>query len=151
MHSKVLGSSTRRRCCDTIETIYLHSTKKSHIRTNRSGLLWISYDHEHKYRIHESVRMYPCMSKKTRLIHLELVENMTTEAFLNALRRFFARRRVPQSITCDYSHIFAWRGDLARYHQRYGGEHRSKERTDTTRKRVDSHHALSILAVWILR
>ncbi|KAK6761506.1 hypothetical protein RB195_022540 [Necator americanus] len=35
----------------------------------------------------------------TRLLHLELVSDMTTANLLNALRRFFARRGVPTSIT----------------------------------------------------
>ncbi|EPB66843.1 integrase core domain protein [Ancylostoma ceylanicum] len=51
----------------------------------------------------ESMKAYGCIftCRTTRLLHLELVENMTTEAFLNVLRRFFARRGVPNSITCD--------------------------------------------------
>uniref|UniRef100_A0A7I4Y532 Integrase catalytic domain-containing protein n=1 Tax=Haemonchus contortus TaxID=6289 RepID=A0A7I4Y532_HAECO len=48
--------------------------------------------------------IYTC--RTTRLIHLELVENMTTEAFLNALRRIFARRGVPKTITCDNAPTF---------------------------------------------
>ncbi|KAE9412406.1 hypothetical protein Angca_000261, partial [Angiostrongylus cantonensis] len=35
----------------------------------------------------------------TRLLHLELVHNMSTNALLLALRRFFARRGVPSTIT----------------------------------------------------
>ncbi|KAK6736298.1 hypothetical protein RB195_019150 [Necator americanus] len=37
----------------------------------------------------------------TRLFHLELVSDMTTANLLNALRRLFARRGVPTSITSD--------------------------------------------------
>uniref|UniRef100_A0A7I4Z578 CCHC-type domain-containing protein n=1 Tax=Haemonchus contortus TaxID=6289 RepID=A0A7I4Z578_HAECO len=37
----------------------------------------------------------------TRLLHLELVPDMSTNQLLNALRRFFARRGVPTSITSD--------------------------------------------------
>ena len=37
----------------------------------------------------------------TRLLHLELVQDMTTIELLLALRRFFARRGVPETITSD--------------------------------------------------
>ncbi|VDL84663.1 unnamed protein product [Nippostrongylus brasiliensis] len=37
----------------------------------------------------------------TRLVHLELVPEMSTEHLLHALRRFFARRGIPASITSD--------------------------------------------------
>ncbi|KAK6764243.1 hypothetical protein RB195_024527 [Necator americanus] len=41
-----------------------------------------------------------------RLLHLELVSDMTTANLLNALRRFFARRGVPTSITSDNGPYF---------------------------------------------
>ncbi|KHJ77470.1 hypothetical protein OESDEN_22910, partial [Oesophagostomum dentatum] len=43
----------------------------------------------------------------TRLIHLELVSDNTTTAFVNAMRRFIARRGIPASITCDNAPTFA--------------------------------------------
>ncbi|KAK6762459.1 hypothetical protein RB195_023253 [Necator americanus] len=42
----------------------------------------------------------------TRLLHLELVSDMTTANLLNALRRFFAGRGVPTSITSDNGPYF---------------------------------------------
>ncbi|KIH68608.1 hypothetical protein ANCDUO_01058 [Ancylostoma duodenale] len=39
-------------------------------------------------------------------LHLELVRNNGTTAFLNAVRGFIARRGVPYSITCDNAPIF---------------------------------------------
>ncbi|VDL78098.1 unnamed protein product [Nippostrongylus brasiliensis] len=53
-------------------------------------------------------KVYGCIltCATTRLIHLELVEDMTTQMFLNALRRFFARRGVPKTITCDNAPTF---------------------------------------------
>ncbi|KIH55491.1 integrase core domain protein, partial [Ancylostoma duodenale] len=42
----------------------------------------------------------------TRLLHLELVTDMTTTNLLNALRRFFARRGVPATITSDNGPYF---------------------------------------------
>ncbi|EYB91440.1 hypothetical protein Y032_0206g1994 [Ancylostoma ceylanicum] len=48
--------------------------------------------------------IFTCMV--TRLIHLEMVDSMSTEDFINALRRFVARRGVPDSITCDNAPSF---------------------------------------------
>ncbi|KAK6747886.1 hypothetical protein RB195_000844 [Necator americanus] len=46
-----------------------------------------------------------CMT--TRLIHLDVVSDLTTVAFLHMLRRFFfARRGIPQSITSDNAPTF---------------------------------------------
>lgn len=45
-----------------------------------------------------------CMT--TRLLHLDVVSNLSTIAFLLMLRRFFARRGVPQSITSDNAPTF---------------------------------------------
>ncbi|VDL74292.1 unnamed protein product, partial [Nippostrongylus brasiliensis] len=42
----------------------------------------------------------------TRLIHLDIVQDASTLAFLQALRRFFARRGVPQTITSDNAPTF---------------------------------------------
>ncbi|KHJ89107.1 Pao retrotransposon peptidase [Oesophagostomum dentatum] len=56
----------------------------------------------------ETGKAYGCIftCTTTRLIHLELVPNNGTTAFLNAVRRFIARRGVPQSITCDNAPTF---------------------------------------------
>ncbi|VDL64515.1 unnamed protein product [Nippostrongylus brasiliensis] len=56
----------------------------------------------------ERSKAYGCIltCSTTRLIHLELVEDMTTESFLNALRRFFARRGIPTTITSDNAPTF---------------------------------------------
>ncbi|KAL6722448.1 hypothetical protein Aduo_017573 [Ancylostoma duodenale] len=43
----------------------------------------------------------------TRLIHLELVTDVTTTSFMNALRRFMSRRGIPDSVTCDNAPTFA--------------------------------------------
>ncbi|XP_033229622.1 uncharacterized protein LOC117181164 [Belonocnema kinseyi] len=45
------------------------------------------------------VSIFICMV--TKAIHIEIVEDMTTEAFLGALRRFIGRRGVPQTIYSD--------------------------------------------------
>ncbi|WKY02868.1 hypothetical protein Q1695_016284 [Nippostrongylus brasiliensis] len=43
----------------------------------------------------------------TRLLHLECVPDMSTQQLLNALRRFFARRGVPETITSDNGPYFS--------------------------------------------
>uniref|UniRef100_A0A1I7X086 Integrase catalytic domain-containing protein n=1 Tax=Heterorhabditis bacteriophora TaxID=37862 RepID=A0A1I7X086_HETBA len=55
-----------------------------------------------------SSKVYGCIltCTTTRLIHLELVTDMTTQSFINALRRFIARRGVPSTITSDNAHTF---------------------------------------------
>ncbi|EPB66129.1 integrase core domain protein [Ancylostoma ceylanicum] len=55
-----------------------------------------------------SSKAYGCIftCAVTRLIHLEVVTSMGTTAFLNALRRFFSRRGIPSSITCDNAPTF---------------------------------------------
>uniref|UniRef100_W6NFA3 Zinc finger and Integrase domain containing protein n=1 Tax=Haemonchus contortus TaxID=6289 RepID=W6NFA3_HAECO len=53
-------------------------------------------------------RWYGCIftCTVTRLIHLEMVQSMSTIDFIDALRRFVARRGVPESITCDNAPTF---------------------------------------------
>ena len=58
---------------------------------------------EKKYRNRNTIKAYVavfvCMAIKA--IHLEVVEDLSTEGFLAALRRFIARRGTPKSIHCD--------------------------------------------------
>ncbi|XP_055701637.1 uncharacterized protein LOC129800919 [Phlebotomus papatasi] len=45
------------------------------------------------------VCVYICLT--TRAVHLEMVESLTTDAFIGSLKRFTARRGMPQHIYCD--------------------------------------------------
>ncbi|XGW22020.1 hypothetical protein V3C99_004742, partial [Haemonchus contortus] len=56
----------------------------------------------------EKFKLYGCIftCTVTRLIHLEVVRSMNTNEFINALRRFIARRGLPESITCDNAPTF---------------------------------------------
>lgn len=58
---------------------------------------------EKKYRNKQKIKVYVavfiCMAVKA--VHLETVEDLSTDAFLGALRRFIARRGKPKSIYCD--------------------------------------------------
>uniref|UniRef100_A0A7I4YFQ0 Integrase catalytic domain-containing protein n=1 Tax=Haemonchus contortus TaxID=6289 RepID=A0A7I4YFQ0_HAECO len=55
-----------------------------------------------------TIKLYGCIftCTVTRLIHLEVVRSMATQEFINALRRFVARRGVPETITCDNAPTF---------------------------------------------
>uniref|UniRef100_A0A7I4YZT0 Peptidase A2 domain-containing protein n=1 Tax=Haemonchus contortus TaxID=6289 RepID=A0A7I4YZT0_HAECO len=56
----------------------------------------------------EKISVYGCIftCTVTRMIHLELVLYGTTEKFLNAFRRFVARRGKPQTVICDNAPTF---------------------------------------------
>uniref|UniRef100_A0A7I4Y5U8 Integrase catalytic domain-containing protein n=1 Tax=Haemonchus contortus TaxID=6289 RepID=A0A7I4Y5U8_HAECO len=56
----------------------------------------------------EKISVYGCIftCTVTRMIHLELVLDGTTEKFLNAFRRFVARRGKPQTVICDNAPTF---------------------------------------------
>ena len=45
------------------------------------------------------VAIFICLASKA--IHLEVTHEMTTDSFINALRRFLCRRGVVSSIRCD--------------------------------------------------
>ena len=44
--------------------------------------------------------------KVTRTMHLELTRSMKVESFIQTLRRFIARRRVPKMLISDIAKIF---------------------------------------------
>ncbi|VDL84095.1 unnamed protein product [Nippostrongylus brasiliensis] len=48
----------------------------------------------------------------TRLVHLDIVTDASTTTFIQMLRRFFSRRGVPSSITCDNSPTFSLGGTI---------------------------------------
>ncbi|KHJ89034.1 integrase core domain protein [Oesophagostomum dentatum] len=62
----------------------------------------------------EITKSYGCIfiCMVTRMIHLEVLKSMDTEHFINALRRFAARRGVPESITCDNAPTFVLSSEI---------------------------------------
>ena len=61
------------------------------------------YVKERKYynkkRIKTYIALFICMS--TKAVHIEVAHDLSTEAFLNTLRRFVSRRGKPKTIYCD--------------------------------------------------
>ena len=57
---------------------------------------------------HTSSKVYICLftCAAARALHLELVEDQTTQAFLRAFRRFLSRRGVPECIISDNAKTF---------------------------------------------
>ena len=61
------------------------------------------YIKEKKFRNRNKVKIWICIfiCLATKAVHIEVVSDMTTEAFLGALRRFIARRGVPATMHSD--------------------------------------------------
>ena len=63
------------------------------------GPLLVKGTHRRAVPIKAYAAIFVCFI--TRAVHIELVSNLTTEAFLSALRRFVARRGLPPEIHSD--------------------------------------------------
>lgn len=61
------------------------------------------YIKEKKYRNRTRVKVYVCVfiCMTVKAVHLEVVSDLTTDGFLAALRRFIARRGIPENIYSD--------------------------------------------------
>ena len=70
-----------------------------------AGPVYIKYGHVRKPTI---VKAYVCIfvSLSVKAVHLELVSDLTTEAFIAALRRFIARRGKPSLLWSDHGSNF---------------------------------------------
>ncbi|XP_055527010.1 uncharacterized protein LOC129719642 [Wyeomyia smithii] len=68
------------------------------------GPFMISYPNRRARPVKCYVAIFVCLTVKA--VHLELVTDLTTEAFLAALKRFVARRGKPQLIMCDNATTF---------------------------------------------
>ena len=69
------------------------------------GPFQIKYGHQRKPTIVKAyICLFVCLTVKA--IHLELVSDLTTEAFVAALRRFIARRGSPRLIWSDHGSNF---------------------------------------------
>ncbi|XP_071057047.1 uncharacterized protein [Onthophagus taurus] len=63
---------------------------------------------ETKYRGRRMLKMYVCVFVcfSTKAVHLELLSDLTCKTFLNSLKRFVARRGLPQQLYSDNARTF---------------------------------------------
>lgn len=61
------------------------------------------YIKEKKYRNRGKIKVYACIFVcfATKAIHIEMISDLTTDAFLSGLRRFFARRGISLNLYSD--------------------------------------------------
>ncbi|XP_051171031.1 uncharacterized protein LOC127287922 [Leptopilina boulardi] len=61
------------------------------------------YIKEKKYRNRGKIKVYACIFVcfATKAIHIEMINDLTTDAFLSGLRRFFARRGISLNLYSD--------------------------------------------------
>ena len=73
--------------------------------TPYAGPLYIKYGYICKTTI---IKAYVCVfvSMSVKAVHLELVSDLTTDAFIATLRRFIARRGKPSLIQSDHGSNF---------------------------------------------
>ena len=72
----------------------------ANVGVNYDGPFHVKYGYVHKPTI---VKAYACVfvSLSIKAVHIELVTDLTTEAFIACLRRFIARRGKPTLIMSD--------------------------------------------------
>ena len=76
-----------------------------HVGVDYAGPILVKYGHVRKPTL---VKTYICVfvSLSVKAAHLELVSDLTTEAFISAFRRFMARRGKPSTIWSDHGSNF---------------------------------------------
>ncbi|KAK6762039.1 hypothetical protein RB195_022943 [Necator americanus] len=99
MRSCVLCQKMNNLLCRYLEMADLSSRRV----TKRRPFENIGLDHFGPITVHDGHKETCCV---TRLIHLEIVSDGTTEKFLNAFRRFVARRGKPHLVTCENAPTF---------------------------------------------
>ncbi|KAL6727982.1 hypothetical protein Aduo_009801 [Ancylostoma duodenale] len=133
---------------DLPERRVLRSRPFAHVGLDYYGPLSISQPDGTDSKCYGSI--ITCMA--TRLIHLDVVSDLTTAAFLMMLRRFFGRRGLPNSITSDNAPTFALgeknsQGMLASYSERSDSTKGGKQQ----RNRMEAHHSICSMARRVLR
>ena len=93
-------------CPDLPEFRVDESPPFSHVGVDFAGPLIVSDKTQQVGK--DGSKSYVCLftCASTRAVHLELVENLTVEAFIRAFRRFCARRGLPATIISDNAKTF---------------------------------------------
>ncbi|XP_058840374.1 uncharacterized protein LOC131695851 [Topomyia yanbarensis] len=83
------------------------------------------FDVRNSQRKGDWVKCYICLfvCLVVKAVHIEVVSDLTTEAFIAALKRFVARRGKPESISCDNATNFVGaRRELRELHRLFRAE-----------------------------
>ncbi|XP_076389322.1 uncharacterized protein LOC143264752 [Megachile rotundata] len=93
-----------------------HSRPFCHTGVDFCGPLFIKEKiHRNRGKIKVYLSIFVCFS--TRAVHIEIVSDLTTDAFLAALRRFFSRRGKPSDIYSDNATNFVGaKRELTEFH-----------------------------------
>ncbi|XP_011883943.1 PREDICTED: uncharacterized protein LOC105571080 [Vollenhovia emeryi] len=101
------------------------------------------YIKEKKHRNRNRVKVYVCVfvCMAIKAIHLEVVSDLTTEGFLGALRRFSARRGLPERIYSDNGTNFVGANHQLRelYVLFNSEEHKAKTNRFASERRITWH------------
>ena len=76
----------------------------THVGVDFAGPLFVKSNDTQKQMKKTYICLFTCST--SRALHLELVHDLSTEAFIRCLRRFIARRGTPVSITSDNAKTF---------------------------------------------
>ncbi|XP_038106744.1 uncharacterized protein LOC119766334 [Culex quinquefasciatus] len=87
-----------------------------HVGVDYCGPFLVSYPNRRAKPVKCYVAVFVCLAVKA--VHLELVSDLTSQAFIAALRRFVARRGKPLQIKCDNATTFVGaKNDLMELHR----------------------------------
>ena len=92
------------------------------------------------------VKSYACVfvSLAIKAVHIELVSDLTTDAFMSCLRRFVSRRRKPSLIMSDHgSNFIGADGELKALAEFLQNQRVQKEITDNGNSFPSAHHLLA--------
>ena len=98
---------------------------------------------EKRHRNRGSVKVYVAIFVcfATRAVHIEVVEDLTTEAFLASFRRFCARRGCPTDVHSDNGRNFTGaKSEIDRIHRFFNSEANRKKIRDATADRNLNWH-----------
>jgi len=103
--------------------------------------------HEGKHKVKAYVALFICYS--TKAIHLEIVANLSSLAFLNALCRFVSRRGKPSEIHSDNGATFVRAKSLLNAQMRkFLNEHRKKIIDYAHKEGIDWHFIPAYTPHW---
>ncbi|XP_067208459.1 uncharacterized protein [Linepithema humile] len=123
--------------------------KHPYLLHQRSNLTRLIIEHEHRRLMHTgaeatlaAVRLkYWSLKARGTAVHLEVVSNMSTDAFLNAFKRFIGRRGKPSDVFSDNGTNFVGANrELEKLRNLFNKEeHQSKIKDETAMDQIKWH------------